>query len=104
MQGRIPRRRPAAPREVAPAGKRREQGRRRSEPLPPPRPTPAAGGLRRARQADRARVDERAGEVNDDEEDVVGEMRATGGGAATRDEAGAALVKSLSAMVSVGSL
>ena len=104
MQGLIPRRCPAAPREAATAGERREQERRRSEPLPPPRPTPAAGGLRGARQADRSRIAERAGEVNDNEEDVVVELRATGGGAATRDEASAAVAKSLSAMVSVGSL
>ena len=60
--------------------------------------------MRKARQANRARVAERAGEVDDDEEDVVGELRAAGGGAAVRDEASAAVVKSLSAMMSVGSL
>ena len=46
--------------------------------------------MRRARQADRARMAERASEVNDDKEDLVGELRAAGGGAAARDEAGAA--------------
>ena len=60
--------------------------------------------MRKARQANRARVAERAGEVDDDKEDVVGELRAAGGGTAARDEVGAVVVKSLSAMVSVGSL
>ena len=56
------------------------------------------GGLRAARRADRARVAERAGEVDDDEEDEVGgdeedgvgEPRAVAGAAAARDKAGAA--------------
>ena len=52
----------------------------------------SAGGLGHARRADRARVTECAGEADDDEEDEVGELRATGGDAAARDEAGAAVV------------
>ena len=50
-------------------------------------------------QADRARVAKRAGDVDDDEGDEVDETRAAGGGAAARDEAGAAVVKSISDMV-----
>ena len=46
-------------------------------------------------RADRARVAQRAGKVDEDAEDVVGETRAAGGGAATWDEAGAATVAPL---------
>ena len=49
--------------------------------------------MRRERRAGRARVAERRGEVDDYEEDEVGKLRAAGGGAAARDEAGAAVVK-----------
>ena len=52
----------------------------------------SAGGLGCPRRADRARVAERAGEVDDDEEDEVGETRAKGGDAAARDEDGAVVV------------
>ena len=53
-----------------------------------PRPTTAdigVDGLRTARRADRARVARRG-----DEEDEIVELRDVGGGAAARDEAGAA--------------
>ena len=48
------------------------------------------------------RVAQRAGDVDDDEEDEVGETRAAGGGAAARDEADAAVVKSISDMALAG--
>ena len=51
---------------------------------------------------DRARVAERAGELDDDKEDDVNGLRAAGGGAAARDEAGAAVVKSISDMALAG--
>ena len=58
--------------------------------------------MRTARQADSVSVAKRAGKVDDDKWDVVGELRAAGGGATARDEAGAAAVKPLSDMVSAG--
>ena len=64
----------------------------------------ARGGMCAARRADRARVAGRGGEVDDNEENKFGELRAAGGGAVARDEAGTAVVKSLSDMVNVGSL
>ena len=51
------------------------------------------GGLRTAQQANRARVAGRGGEVDDDEEGEVDDVRAVGGDAAARGEAGAAMVK-----------
>ena len=42
-------------------------------------------------RADRARVAERVGEVDDDEEDKVDELCAAGGGVVARDEAAVAL-------------
>ena len=51
------------------------------------------GGLRTAKRASRARVAGRGGEVDDDEEVEVDDVRAVGGGAAARGEAGAAMVK-----------
>ena len=51
------------------------------------------GGLRTAQRANRARVAGRGGEVDDDEEGEVDGVRAVGGGAADRGEAGAAIVK-----------
>jgi len=59
---------------------------------------------RTARRAVRARVTRRGGEVSVDEEDEIDEPRAVGGAAATRYEAGAAIVKSLGDIVSVVSL
>ena len=59
--------------------------------------------MSRARRAGRDRVAERGGEVDDDEEDEVDELRAAGGGAAARDEAGAAMARSLGDVVSAGS-
>ena len=59
----------------------------------------SAGGLGCPRPADRARVAERAGEIDDDEKDEGGELRADGGDAAARDETCAAMVKSLSDIV-----
>ena len=88
---------------------RRKVGRRQQRagatPQPaqaPPPPTSAAGKLRAERRAGCARVAERGGKVDVDEEDEVGELRAAGGGAAAQDEAAAAVVKSLSDIVSVG--
>ena len=74
-----------------------------------PGPTTANIGGRRiayrtARRAIRARVTGRGGEVGVDEEDEIDEPRAVGGAAAARDEAGAAIVKSLGDIVSVVSL
>ena len=46
----------------------------------------------------------RGGEVGGQEEDEVDELRVVGGAAAARGEAGAAMVKSLGNMVSVGLL
>ena len=51
------------------------------------------GGLRTAQQANCARVAGRGGKIDDDEEDEVDDVRAVGGGAADRGEAGAAIVK-----------
>ena len=69
---------------------------RRSAPprLRPRRAAPRSRPLRHRRR-DRARVAERAGEVDEDAEDEVGETRAAGGGAASRDEASAATVAPL---------
>ena len=52
------------------------------------------------RRADRACVTGGGGEVGGDEEDENGELRDVDGGAAARDEAGAATVRSLGDMVS----
>ena len=60
--------------------------------------------MRVARRADRARVTGGGGEVGGDEEDENGELRDVDGGAAARDEAGAATVRSLGDMVSAGSI
>ena len=51
---------------------------------------------------DRARVDEYARDVDNDEEDEFGALRDAGGGATARDEAGAPVTKLLSDMVVVG--
>ena len=81
--------------------RRRERDRivpesRRSAPpcLRPRRAAPRSRPLRRRRR-DRTRVAKRAGEVDEDAEDEVGETRAAGGGAASRDEASAATVAPL---------
>ena len=55
--------------------------------------------MRRARGAGRARVAGRGGEVDEDKEDEVDYLRAVGGDAVPRDEAGAVVVKPLSVMV-----
>ena len=88
---------------------RAEARRRGTRQAPPWSPLPHLGRHRRRRvdhprRADRARFAERAGEVADDGEDEAGALRATGGGATARDEAGAAVTKLLSDMVVVGSL
>ena len=55
-------------------------------------------GLGSARRADRARVAEHASDGDDDEEDEGEVLRDAGGGAATRNEAAAAVAKSLSSI------
>ena len=59
---------------------------------------------RTARRAVRVRITGRGGEVGVDKQDEIDEPRALGGAAAARDEAGAAIVKSLGDIVSVVSL
>ena len=57
--------------------------------------------MRVAQRADHIRVTGGGGEVGGDEEDENGELRDVNGGAAARDEAGAATVRSLDDMVAV---